>query len=348
MSVLLIYRSGIAYNEFNETYDKYKGNKVYAIVENEIIKNCMKYLYKDITFYFLNDLLKDKINMKFDYIIGNPPYQNKNGSKTGNLYFKISKHCLNLLKPKGIMTFITPKTIVGSRQFNITNIKELVYIDYTTNEKFNVGVDIISWCIDKTKKSNIVKIINKDYSVEYIETGKPMFEKESRLGIQIFKKIKSNIKDRLFKDDQSFKNAISKNGKYKIILNHFKESKYCYTNKKPSDYGLKKLLLSISKAYKKENIIISNESYNEMHPYVVIENLKDEEIENIKGFLFNDICINICLLSSKLSGTGFNNILKAFPKIDFSKKYTNKDIQNAFNLSDIEVKYILNFNHTLS
>jgi len=124
MNVLLIYRSGIAYNEFNETYDKYKGNKVYAIVENEIIKNCMKYLYKDITFYFLSDLLKDKINMKFDYIVGNPPYQKQVGpDKTQTIWDLLVVKFYSLLKDGGEMDLIHP----GGWRFSTKNSNNAQY-----------------------------------------------------------------------------------------------------------------------------------------------------------------------------------------------------------------------------
>ena len=77
MNALIIYRSGIAYDEFNETYNRFKDKyNIYAIVENEMVMNYMIFLYKNITFYTKEDLLKDKINMKFDYI-GNHLIKNK-------------------------------------------------------------------------------------------------------------------------------------------------------------------------------------------------------------------------------------------------------------------------------
>jgi len=80
MNALIIYIDlvGIEYDEFNETYNRFKDKyNVYAIVENEMVMNYMIHLYKNITFYTKEDLLKDKINMKFDYIIGNHLIKNK-------------------------------------------------------------------------------------------------------------------------------------------------------------------------------------------------------------------------------------------------------------------------------
>jgi len=162
MNVLLIYRSGIAYNEFNETYDKYKGNKVYAIVENKIIKNCMKYLYKDITFYFLSDLLKDKINMKFDYIVGNPPYQYPKITQR-KLYIDVTSKVIKLLKKYGEISFITPVNILipNTKKKDIDDFlnKYLTSVNYDANNDFNIGQDVIQWKASVNKNTNFITVI---------------------------------------------------------------------------------------------------------------------------------------------------------------------------------------------
>jgi len=360
MNVLIIYRSGIAYDEFNETYNRFKDKyNVYAIVENEMVMNYMIFLYKNITFYTKEDLLKDKISMKFDYIIGNPPYQNKDkGSKASSLYIDITKKVIPLLTSNGIIDFLTPTTIAQVKRtgFQLSGLKGLKLIDYTADKDFNVGIKILRWKLDLTYSGN-VKVIDSDGTITYRNNNDLMVESKDIKAFKLFEKIKEN-KNKLFLQDRTTENKYSKlfigdqttNGnrqeektnifKYKVIVNYLK-NKIEYSKTKPKSYGETKLVIHMGRTYNKENILISKEDYSQYQNYIVITNYSDTEIENLKSFLFNEISIAICKKYRILYKTGMNNILYNFPKIDLSKKYTNKDVQEVFNLTDDEVKYLL-------
>lgn len=120
--------------------------------------------------------LVDK-NMKFDVIIGNPPYQNdkKNGAGTGSghsaLYLEFVKISHKLLKNDGIISFITPSTIfIGSdAKTKIMVGKNAIFstkfIDFNINNYFKIGQDICRW-IATPKKSNIITTISDGRKID--------------------------------------------------------------------------------------------------------------------------------------------------------------------------------------
>ena len=95
--------------------------------------------------------------MKFDVVLGNPPYQD--GSKTGGqnkIYMLFCKQALNLLTEKGKLAFVTPTSAAKtSKRFTLENLPGLKYIDYTADDHFTVGSEICSWMVDKDYSGDV-------------------------------------------------------------------------------------------------------------------------------------------------------------------------------------------------
>ena len=156
----------------------------YSNVQNICEKSGIKYYVPPMNNY-------GRCNMKFDVIIGNPPYgDTKEGTRSGSssepLWWQITKISFNLLKDNGIISFISPTTIVnGGEQFTELflgqNAKyDLKKVDFSADDHFKVGIDICRWVAKKSKPSHLItindgRVINSS-RVDYISQDKNIDE----------------------------------------------------------------------------------------------------------------------------------------------------------------------------
>jgi hypothetical protein len=289
------------------------------------------------------DFLSEIIKMKFDAIVGNPPYQNINSeSDAGKLYIDITKKTLELLKDGGIISFLTPETIVrdGRNKFNIKNISGLSYVNHNVNKYFNVGIKIISWMVNKSYNGN-VSVVNKDGTTDLREISNSLMDRTELVGIQIFERLKQQ-KSKLFVVDQSatgFTETFSE-GLFAINKN-VNKNKISFTKVRPKLYGKRKLVISMSSSYSIDLVHDSYDDFGELHVMLDITDYNEQQIDNIKNFLFNPICVQICNKYKKLYKKGFNSMLYLFPQIDTNKEYNNEDVASLFCLTNDEVGYLL-------
>ena len=350
MNILMCYRGGRFSKEILPELIKHKDDIIVLLGEDKRRSRGLKALInnrklkQDITVINIEDILEGKLDMKFDYIVGNPPYQDSKGSDAGSLYVDITKKVLPLLTDDGIIDFLTPTTIAQPKKtgFTLRGMKGLELVDYSADNDFNVGIEICRWKINKKYKGD-VKVVEKNGDSEYRVEGEILSQKTDKIGYTLFEKIKEN-KTKMFVGDQTSNNNREKEQssifKYKVHINTLK-NKVEYSSVKPKLYGKRKIVIHMGMAYNDKNFSISEEDFGQYQNQIDITNYNNKQIENIKDFLFNDICVNICKKYRLVYKTGMNNILYSFPPIDFDKKYTDKDVQETFKITEDELEWLM-------
>jgi len=131
-------------------------------------------LSRDYGFHFIA-LGVEKIPsiMKFDHILGNPPFQSEKGggslrgSTSAALWFQIVTNSLELLKPGGEIKFITPTPLFSggdvyrSLFVGPASKYDVVSVNFNTNEYFStVGTEMCHWHIRNTCTPNFMTTVD--------------------------------------------------------------------------------------------------------------------------------------------------------------------------------------------
>ena len=135
-------------------------------------------IYNDFGNCFNEDFLTWETNLKFDFIIGNPPFFETKKYKDifqevsygrNNIYSFFIKKSIDLLKENGIMAFITPKTInTGKYFYKIRDyiISNTEIIDLYDIEDFdNVYQDLQVIVLQKKENTGKFISVKRDISI---------------------------------------------------------------------------------------------------------------------------------------------------------------------------------------
>lgn len=115
-SVLLIYRGRVFDTEIKPRLEQFKNDNITLVTENKLTRNLVNHLIRDYTqkinLFTIDEFLDDTIItkfMKFDVIVGNPPYQKEVGpNKTEPIWDTIVERCFVYLKTDGVLSLIHP------------------------------------------------------------------------------------------------------------------------------------------------------------------------------------------------------------------------------------------------
>lgn len=298
-------------------------SKNYAINMNKVISNIE-----------IGDFLQKDTNMKFDNIVGNPPFQD--GTKIGQqnkIYNQISKKALSLLADTGVMSFITPTSVCKkSKRFSLIGLPGLKNVNFNAGNYFNVGINICSWSIDKNYKGNI-KIIHAN-GTGYRSPGLPIYDmsKIDKNFSNIYdslKQLTDHPSKRMFKQN-NFGPALSKNKSKSHPYTMYKIDngvplRTCYSSRLPYSKGDRKFIISRTKVFNEAATIIDSKDYDTAQMFIAVDS--DREIKNIKSFLFSEYFIEHSNKWKKLDGYGFNDCLKHIPPFDKTKHWTNDEVR---------------------
>jgi adenine-specific DNA-methyltransferase len=327
--------------------------------------NEIKFKYNNINIVKGN-FLELNIDMKFDVIVGNPPYQNPGKSKGEKLWYRFIFKSLDLLKNDGYLGFITPNSWM-SGGVNLSSGKKGVFKDIfkkyqlktatvsgVTESYFpKIGIDISWWLLNKVPVNSTTKIITKknsfDIDFRNVEFLSPVPESMS---IKIIEKTLSKNIPKI--DVKYFQKTIKKGTRVeskkktkKCSFEHWlhgdKKNKTLETiflqNKNSVDLEYKKICIPMSSRYwqpyfDSKGIGVASQGF--------AIRLKDKD--TYEGFLsvYHSKIFTYLNFNLQIERNGFmkTSLVRNLPDIDLSKKWNDKLLYKYFDLTKEEINYV--------
>lgn len=183
------------------------------------------------------DFLKQSIDIKYNTIIGNPPYVK---TKKGNLYLDFIYKCFNLLDENGELIFIVPSDFIkltssGNILNEMLNNGTFTHIifpnDETLFDNANIDVIVFRYCKNKSLSNKI--LVNDEVKYLINTNGIITFSDNEVINQDKFDEYFDIFVGMVTGNESIYKNA--KFGNINVLNGKNKEDKYILLNEFPSE-----------------------------------------------------------------------------------------------------------------
>jgi hypothetical protein len=328
--------------------DKIK-NSIYLVDKYKVFtKDAIRKGYTNV---FKADFLDWNPGMKFDAVIGNPPYQGTNKvsddrtqPKNHNLWTKfIHKSFNELVKDEGYVSFVTPDSWMSPSNdvFKLFKENQVHYVDLDCGQYFNVGSSFTAWTAQKipvTKETSFGKV-----SVNLKEF--PYLPRDLERTLSIHKKVinYTDTKIPVLGDItcHSSKDVVSKkkSDEFSYPMLHT-NAQTRWSKIKSKYYNDIKVMWTLS-GYYKPQINLGDKGFTEVNQAIIV-NTK-EEADAVFSYM-NSKLYHFIVTTAKWSGFLNGKVFSMLPDLGKNKVYTDKEIYQIFDLTDKEIEIVESYN----
>jgi hypothetical protein len=338
------------------------GSEIDMLVDMFGLEIVNKIVYNDKYSFFCNQIkrkypsiavcrgnfLKMEFDMKFDCVVGNPPYQSSGAEKGGarSLWRKFVTKSFDLVKDNGYVSLVCPGFPWNSSDIGpVLTDNTPIYLNNNVGKFFKgIGSSFKVWIVQRGNHPNNKFIVDGIERDRNFEENDPTMDSVKH---SIFQKMR-NRELFICKQDSGYNSTQLKNdpddyfekptGESKYPIRHASNIKVCYVKKPTACHSLNKVMMTFSGypqfEYYDETTPIS--SCYQMSGYITVENKKEGinliNVYNSKLYKF---------LSNGNGSGGMRSITSySLPKLNLSRSWTDQEIYDHFGLTQEEIDYI--------
>ncbi len=291
------------------------------------------------------NFLKTEMIMKFDVVIGNPPYQDSSAKSSKKAWGKFLEKSILICKENGYVAFVTPFSWASpsNEWFNIFKTHEVPMVDLNGKKYFpDLGTTISWYYIQNCNPKTTTKIFSQDEiievnmaSVDYLPCI--MNKKTLRILSAILNGEALGVCFDSFCHTQRTKRvSLIKNEKYCYPVKHTVATIAWSTEKHPNT-KIKKVIFPISSAMKAE--YDENGEFGCSQHYAWIKVNSKEEAESLICFL-NSKIISFVRKATQWTASWSKPILQRISKVPLNQKWTDEELYSFFKITKEEKEYI--------
>ena len=325
----------------------------YAVNKHKLVGQYAKKSYEK--FFELDN------TMKFDVVIGNPPYQDSkaHGKKTtgnGALWVKFTVKAMDLVKDNGFLGFVIPDSwtaptydLMGSRESIFTDYfkkANLFYLNFDVKKFFpNVGIDPSAFILKKNQLyiGTTIKTLTETTNLDL--SNMSFITKDlSSISLSIHSKVLSNkensrlIKMRWKKTVTSIVAQETKDNAFKYpFVDHHSYKPIRWANTLDPDAAKRKVLVPYVGKYQ---CIVDDVGELGARESVSVLFLKDNEKGKFAERFFTSKLINFIMNTNQWTQYQLSQILNFIPVEDFSQDWNDSKIYKHFGLTQEEIDYV--------